>query len=431
MGICLALLHRPAPLKLQAAALTPLPSPASTNSNSTFATAAEALGMLLQVVGNLADKVQTKELDSIHSEDVILSASVNALLHQATFMELPRRNPFRAEVTQFSQHVAALHLAGDTRREAAAVKELQNVQASFDRIKTYFPETALAAARHAASVFTCPRHRDVIGQRTDTCPKCAGQLDQQVRLVPAFCGLPTPNTNPVRATVRTEQSLATGTVVTAFLQLTRADRTTVYYADLITAHTERIQLLLIDSSLTDYHHEHPRPTSVPGEYAFSFTPRQPGPYTLWADLRPQPLGLQEYATTTLPAPTMGQTVDRTLTNRVVVDGLIYQLSFGRDTLKANVPTPGRLRISQSDGTPFTQLEPLMEAFAHLVAFHEDGQTILHLHPKGAPVRSSTARGGPELEFQLYAMKPGFVRLFAQVQIGGVTQYAPFGLRVVW
>src|SRR6185436_14325067 len=125
MGICLALLHRPAPLKLQAAALTPLPSPASTNSNSTFATAAEALGMLLQVVGNLADKVQTKELDSIHSEDVILSASVNALLHQATFMELPRRNPFRAEVTQFSQHVAALHLAGDTRREAAAVKELQ------------------------------------------------------------------------------------------------------------------------------------------------------------------------------------------------------------------------------------------------------------------------------------------------------------------
>ena len=72
MGICLALLHRPA-LKLQAAALTPLPSPASTNSNSTFATAAEALGMLLQVVGNLADKVQTKELDSIHSEDLILS----------------------------------------------------------------------------------------------------------------------------------------------------------------------------------------------------------------------------------------------------------------------------------------------------------------------------------------------------------------------
>jgi hypothetical protein len=29
------------------------------------------------------------------------------------------------------------------------------------------------------------------------------------------------------------------------------------------------------------------------------------------------------------------------------------------------------------------------------------------------------RGGPELEFQIYALRPGFVRLFTQAQIESV------------
>jgi hypothetical protein len=65
-----------------------------------------------------------------------------------------------------------------------------------------------------------------------------------------------------------------------------------------------------------------------------------------------------------------------------------------------------------------------------VGFHEDCKTVLHIHAKGAPVLNPNERGGPELEFRLYAPKPGFVRLFAQVQIGGVSRFAPFGIRIV-
>jgi len=401
------------------------------NTNSTFSSATEALAMLLQVVGNLEGKVQAKELDSIHSEDVILSASVTALLQQASRLEPTQREPFRAEFVKFSQHVAALHLAGDTRREAVAIQEMQQVQETFERIKGYFSDAVLASARTLASVYVCSRHRDVHGTSADTCPKCGAPLDQQSRILPAFCGLPTPSTNPIRAVVRTEAPLSTGTTVKAFLQLTRADRAPVYASDLIVSHTERIHLLIIDAGLTDYQHEHPHPTRVAGEYVFSFTPRKPGPYRIWADLRAHPLGLQEYAMTMVPADGIGLPIDHVETNQVTLDGLQYQLTFPFGELHVGRPAPGRLHISRPDGSPFTQLEPVMDSFAHLVAFHEDGQTIMHLHPKGPPITSPNARGGPELEFQLFATKPGFVRLFAQVQIGGVSRFAPFGLRIVW
>ena len=38
-------------------------------------------------------------------------------------------------------------------------------------------------------------------------------------------------------------------------------------------------------------------------------------------------------------------------------------------------------------------------------------------------------GGPELNLTFYAPQPGFVRLFAQVQISGISKFAPFGIRV--
>jgi hypothetical protein len=45
------------------------------------------------------------------------------------------------------------------------------------------------------------------------------------------------------------------------------------------------------------------------------------------------------------------------------------------------------------------------------------------------VLDQAARGGPELEFQIYALQPGFVRLFAQVQIEGRSRFALFGLEI--
>src|SRR5215472_11914858 len=101
------------------------------------------------------------------------------------------------------------------------------------------------------------------------------------------------------------------------------------------------------------------------------------------------------------------TTSEPLTNRIVnfkasVDGLNYELILAQKTIRVGQPALARLRITTAEGKGFTQLEPLMAAFAHLVGFNQDYKTVMHMHPKGAPILDPTARGGPELEFQIYA-----------------------------
>jgi hypothetical protein len=71
----------------------------------------------------------------------------------------------------------------------------------------------------------------------------------------------------------------------------------------------------------------------------------------------------------------------------------------------------------------------MSAFAHIVAFNEDGRTVLHIHPAGAEPTRPEDRGGPAFAFKFYAPVPGFYRVYVQVQIAGAAEFAPFGLNV--
>jgi hypothetical protein len=103
--------------------------------------------------------------------------------------------------------------------------------------------------------------------------------------------------------------------------------------------------------------------------------------------------------------------------------------FSQAEIKVDQPSQARLRVTSLDGTPFTRLEPVMATYAHLVGFNEDYKTVLHMHPNGSQLLTPKDRGGPELEFQLYATQPGFYRLFAQVQIKGVSKFIPFGINV--
>ena len=385
---------------------------------------------MIQVVGNLEGLVQRGDLASIHSEDVILTESLSAILQQADLLEPDRRGPFRADVKQFGEKIGLLHYAGDTQQQELSEKTLRLVVETFDRIKTNFPMATQVSAEEAASQYVCPAHREVSGKRTELCPKCGAALDQQARLLPAFCGAASPEKQFVRAFVRTDKPPVKGETVNAFLQLSRPDGAPVWPYDLITTHTEKIHLFIIDSSLSDYHHVHPRPTEVGGEYWFPFRPRNDGSYLAWAEVLPAPVGPQQYVPTMITAITANRSLgDLSPTTKTVVDGLTYELIFAPGALVVNRMISGRLRITQPDGTPFTKLEPLMASFSHLVAFHEDLTTVLHIHPKGLPVLGPKERGGPELEFQFYALKTGFMRLFAQVQIDGASKFAPFGIRI--
>jgi hypothetical protein len=418
---------------LSGAEIAATPKVAGTNvPNATLQPVAQArsLAMLSQVVMQLEHYVRSKDLSAIHNEDVILSAAASELLAQADTIASNQSGDFKTSLTAFCSRVSALHLVADLNQQATSETELGKVLESFSKVKAHFSKEVIVHAQAYLETFTCPMHRDVVGKRTDFCPKCGMALDQVSRILPSSAGFPVPGQQTVRASISTAAPLTVGEPVAALLRLQRPNGDPVSPSDLIETHTKKIHLLIVDSSLTDYHHEHPVPTRNPGEYSFGFIPGKPGSYRVWADVRPYPLGLQEYAMTEIPATTAGEPLtNRAVNFKATVDGLNYELILPQKTIQVGRPALARLRITTADGKGFTQLEPLMATFAHLVGFSQDYKTVMHLHPKGPPVLDPAARGGPELEFQIYVLRPGFVRLFAQVQIEGRSRFAPFGVQI--
>ena len=217
------------------------------------------------------------------------------------------------------------------------------------------------------------------------------------------------------------------------IRLTRNDGSPVSLADLVEMHTKKIHLLINDRSLSDYHHEHPTPTDVPGEYAFSFTPAKPGPYRIWADVVPAASSIQEYVSGDIPATAAPEALsNRETVWTTVVNGRTYELTLNsaNQAIHVGQTVIGTISVTDSDGKPFVALEPVMGAFAHIVGFNEDLKTVIHIHPYSKEPTGPTDRAGPVFAFKFCAPQPGFYRLYGQVQIGGVSQFAPFGVTIL-
>lgn len=198
--------------------------------------------------------------------------------------------------------------------------------------------------------------------------------------------------------------------------------------DLKVAHTKKLHLLVIDPSLTDYHHVHPTPGKEPGTFVFNFTPLKSGPYRAWADIIPTRSDKQEYVIADMGPPAKEKpTIDKKLSTQVTVDGYDFMLLLDGPA-KAGEAVMGHLSVSQ-DGKPFLNLEPVMGAYAHIVGFSDDYHSIMHIHPMGEEPTKASDRGGPVLDFHMMPEKKGFVKLFAQVRIEGKDVFAPFGVMV--
>lgn len=406
--------------------------PSSTTPTPIPAPVVEAWATLFQMMDRLHSAVTKRELALVDSEDPIASAAVGTLLSDIAKSAAPDSGAQKVDWTVFVRDVSALHTAADATQEEACDALMERLDGEFQKLQENADPALLQAAHQYAERFTCPMHPDVIGSRGDRCSKCGMPLDQPVVLLPSSLGGATSlvTQNAVRATISTDGPLEPGKPARAVLHLRRTHEAPVTIDELIETHTRKIHLLIVDASLTDYHHEHPQPNGTPGDYAFEFTPRKPGPYYAWADLRPLPLGLQEYDRTIIAGTGESESITDKET-RLVADseGFHFELTIEKGGIKVRQASDAKLCVTR-EGKDFDQLEPVMGAFAHLVGFNEDGETVLHMHPMGAPVQKESDRGGPVLEFKIYATKAGFTRLFVQVQIDGRQVFAPFGLQVL-
>jgi hypothetical protein len=284
-----------------------------------------------------------------------------------------------------------------------------------------------------ATVFSCPMCRGI--RELDpkvTCFKCGMALVP--RVIPASSVYNTPGEPSIALTPMLDAPLEPNQARKVRIKFVRKkDNAPVRPEDLLVVHTERIHLLIVDESLADYHHEHPVPSDEPGVYEFTLTPRRNGPYRVFADIVPAGSNVQEYAVCDLPgkAPKGDAVAKDGSATSGAGDGLRVNLAWntGGLALRAQQPINASILTSGMDGKPFDQLEPVMGAYAHLVAFHEDRQTVLHIHPTGAEPQKPEDRGGPHFSFRFWAPKPGFYRLYVQVQVAGRQVFAPFALTV--
>jgi len=236
-----------------------------------------------------------------------------------------------------------------------------------------------------------------------------------------------PNVPMAMATVETSGTFGSGKPVAVTLHVTdMMGGKPMGPESFSTVHTEKVHVLGIDPSLTDYSHSHPLPDTKPGDWRFEFTPKFNRPYHLWLDVTPVG-GAQQYVMVTINGKAQPVAVEKAQSLTAVIGDIRATLRFDAP-LTAGGAAMGHLTLQKGD-KPLAALEPVMGAYAHIVGISEDWTTIAHVHPMGTEPTSESDRGGPAIDFHLEPKHAGFLKLFAQIRVDGHDVFLPFGASV--
>ncbi|MBL9217429.1 MAG: hypothetical protein JNG82_03005 [Opitutaceae bacterium] len=235
--------------------------------------------------------------------------------------------------------------------------------------------------------------------------------------------------SPVVATLSVDREPARDQPVQFTLRLATASGKPVAPEDLLVAHTRKLHLLIVDPTLNDYQHLHPEPGRRPGDWVFTLTPNRSGLYRVFADFTPAATqrGLYTSADFTVPG-SVARVVRETNTtaqamgfNFELVTPPSFQAGKVAD-LKFRIETQGR----EKKPVP---LQPVMGAFAHLVAFDEARSGFAHLHPNETDLSQMPDALRPELNFKVTIPAPGRYVIWAQVNLAGREAFVPFWVDV--
>jgi hypothetical protein len=236
-------------------------------------------------------------------------------------------------------------------------------------------------------------------------------------------------TSPVALTVKTAAAPTAGREVQVTVRMTTANNKPIAPEDLVVMHTRKLHLLIADPSLTDYQHLHPEPTRVPGEWSFTFTPKLGGIYRIFADFTPAATNRSLYANVDLVV--AGEQLSTPELAAAMTPSWIGQRDAYRLEL---VPGTRQIRAGQATDLKFSVtnagggavgLEPVMDAYAHLVAFDTARSGFAHLHPMDADLGVAPDSIKPTLSFKITIPAAGRFVIWAQLKINGREKFVPF------
>lgn len=189
--------------------------------------------------------------------------------------------------------------------------------------------------------------------------------------------------------------------------------------------TERMHFYAIRSDLTGFQHLHP--TMAPdGTWTADLTALAPGSWRTFASFTPEsgPGKGKDFVlsrTVTVPGNATKTPLPAPATT-AEVDG--YTVTV-KGAPMAGMAHPLSVTVSK-DGRPVTDLQPYLDTYAHLTAFHEGTQEFAHLHPT---TEVTGDHGGPDLAFHAELPTAGNWRLFLQFRTGGKLHTAALTLHV--
>lgn len=212
--------------------------------------------------------------------------------------------------------------------------------------------------------------------------------------------------------------------------------------DLLTVHTRKLHLLVVDPTLQDYQHIHPEPGERDGEWVFAHTPRRAGVYRVFADFTPAATGrgLYSFADYTASGPDAGDAAWAAPAPGQEIERAGYVLSLVLEkgaVVKAGVPGTLVFSVRAKDGE-VVPLKPVMGAYVHTTAFDVGRSGFAHLHPRGAP---AAVDGGenlpplgepahPDFAFDVMIPQAGRYLVWAQFKLADEEWFQPFALEVV-
>lgn len=281
-----------------------------------------------------------------------------------------------------------------------------------------------------AEIFACLNHPDIVSTQADAiCEKCQRRLI--ARRIPYSFVYVKPD-QPV-ATLRLLEA-ASGS---ATVRLENPEGRPMLPQDLVTSHTQPLHFLVADAALEHLELIRPEVLEVPGEYRCKWVPEGIVAQRIWAAVIPAETGLEEFPYVDLNADAAAPATPPARPDQLVaeVGGYRFQLAPEVGRVGGGAFQAGRLQLMRlvvtaaADGKPIQELEPLLNAFAHLVVVHEDRETLAIFHPTGGDVLRADLRAGPQLSFKVFWPKAGVVRLFCIVSIQGKVYSVPFQLTV--
>ncbi|WP_369390916.1 hypothetical protein AB5J72_27140 [Streptomyces sp. CG1] len=189
--------------------------------------------------------------------------------------------------------------------------------------------------------------------------------------------------------------------------------------------TKRMHFYAVRSDLTGFQHVHPTMAGN-GTWTAPLAALQPGTWRLYASFTPDSgpgKGKDLVLSRTVKVPGMAMTTPLPkASGTTTADG--YTVAVQGEPM-AGMAHQLTATVSK-DGKPVTDLQPYLDTYAHLTAFHQGDLAFAHLHPES---KADGGHGGPTLTFHAEFAQSGNWRLFLQFQTGGTLHTAALTLHV--